>query len=578
MPASTDRRSLLLGGVATVAATVTSSAIAGPAAASTARGGSLRTRADAPDGHTAPFGTVFAQRELVLDIRDLYQDEDGTTTFPGTEARVRDHSRALHRAVELASASDALATIAFPAGTFVVEPITLDRPIRLVGVGSPTARYGQPVAGGRVWGGAMLVRSSSAPPGPLLTVHSHGVTIEGISFDGRGTTEVGLHVTNGFELRVIRSRLINFQATALLVDHANNAVFDTVHVNNAGVPGGASAVVVNSTPADDGSMPNGTRTNTLDFRSLTIEQSRATALEIGVDPAKNRADRDQHPEYLRFTDLHVESTSHGGQEQEFLPAEPALRIGVLYSATFVAPFVYGGPGPVLSQDAGSGPAARSTGVTLVGGVLRGQRGAAQQTPALIDLRKGDEFRVLGTRFTQYTRSPVVIQSTFGASVQIDPTCMVGAAPGSPAGTPRIDDLRDSSKAAPFRVVGRLHTDDVVELHGGIEGHATPVRVDTAGINVAAVEADRTCDEVRGRVVFRTSSTPAAGAQVKIHLPRVGQYRVSAAAHVTASDAACARLLPFAQLRSDTGSNELWLCLSSTPAPDTRYGFYYSVIG
>lgn len=574
-----DRRSALIGGAAAVAASVLTLSDTNPATAAQDTAAALSLRGADASGLTEPYGTEYAQRELFLDLRDLYSPEDGTTTYPSSSARVRDYTAAMTRALRLASAPAAMATIAVPSGAFVMEPFVIERPIRLLGLGSSTSRYGQPDGtGGRLWGGAMLVRAPSGT-GPFVTVRSHGVTIEGIAFDGRGSSSVGMAVENGFELRVLRSRITNFRATALVIDHANNALFDAVHINNSGVTGGASAVVINSTPLDDDGMPNRSRTNTLDFRSLTIEQSRATALEIGVDPAKNRVDADQHPEYLRFTDLHVESSSQDATQDEFLPDEPTVLIGAIHNATLTAPFLYGGPGPVLRQDAGAQETFRSTGVTLLGGVLRGQIPSVRATPTLVDLRKGNEFRIVGTRFTQFTESPVSVGRDFGPAVVVDPTTMLSAAPGSAVGTPVVDDRRaagiDTSR---FQVHGTLVATAPLELHRGVEGHARPVRVEPSGPHVAAIEADRTCDEVRGRIVFRTGSAPATGVQVRVLLPQTVAYRPSASATASPSDAACARLMPFAQLVDAGGSNELRFAFSNTPQPNTRYGFYYSIVG
>lgn len=568
------RRDLLIAGAASLL-TVGSADIP-PAARRDAatRSDALPTRrtTDA-DGKSAALGAGLAQHEVVAVLTDFVLDDDDTVVHPSTGRPVRDHTQAMTRALATAMTSGAAATICLPAGNYVMAPFVVDRPVRIVGIGSDPARFGTALqSGARAWGGTTVLRRGD-DPAALVTVRANGVTIEGLTFDGGGTSAPIVHVAGASEFRLARSRMVNAVATGLLIDHTFNALFDTVFVNNCGAAGSAASVVVNSAPPDKDGALDPSRTNCVDFRCLTIEQNRDTALAIGVDPAKNRADRDQYPEYLRFLDLHVESSNYTGADDGFLPSVPAVRVGVVNSATFTAPMIYGGPGPVVQQDAGEDAAVRSSGITFLGGVLRGQIRSVRPTPTLIDLVKGDEFRVIGTRFTQYTGSPVHVRRGYGPAVHIDPSTALGSAPGTANEQPVVLDERDDGVATTRRQV--LGT---TELHGPLVSRARPVVARPASDVVASVELLPGSDELRGRLVFTTSPIPRAGPQVSVVLPDGVALSGAAAVSVTPSDAATARLRPYAQLRSDRTPNELWLALSDTPDPVTRYGFYYAVLG
>jgi len=579
-------RRALLGTAA--AGAVAAVATSRPQAAEAAEAATTVSVAELPEGartraivtteaeKTKQFGT-YAQSEMVVNVRDLYLASDGTVAFPGTTSAVPNYTRAMARALAVAGATGSLATIGFPSGSFVMEPFVVNRPIRIVSFGSDTSNHGTATVGppastaanaAKVYGGTQIWRAGSSTA-PLMTVNAAGVSIEGISFNGSGRAGGGILVKYGFELRMFQVRVINALGVGLQIDRANNALFHHVMIDRCGVAGQSSSVVINSADLEGESAPYA-RTNTLDIMGLTIEQNRHTALEIGVDASRNVAARDQAPEYLRITDLHIESAS-ASSEKEFLPNVPVVAIGVVTSLTFVDPFIYGGPAPLIRQEEPTTRPNRSEGVTVIGGTLRGQYPADGVSKTLVELVRGNYFKMLGVRLLQYgpNDSPVVIQQGFRDSALVDSTTELPTR----LGVPPIADRRGVLVSPSLQSIhGKLRAMDHI-----IAAQPSGVVVRPAGANVTDRIAVNGANDSRGKIIFVTSGSPAAGMQLKIWLSR--RYTTGLpVAIMAATDERSAAARPYLIVRDDASSTWIEVYFALAPPANATMGINYIVMG
>lgn len=347
-----------------------------------------------------------------FDVRDFGAVRGGTT----------DCTSAFQAAVD--EASRAFGRVVVPNGTWRVESITVPRLVKIVGTGADVSYYGSSTSHA---GGATLVRPPSAP-GAMISVNGHGVTLENLTLLGKGGTAPLVHVRNGFESRFSRLRLHGVAGTALLVDQVNNNAWTDVFVDDAG-SADAAAVVIRS-PC------SGTNSNTVTLTNLTIERSANVALDLGWGAAS--AD---FVEFVRLVAPHIEGAQPSGSGLDAL-----IRVGNVRSVDVVAPFVYGGPGPLLSHHERRPRGGSSHGgVRVLGGTFMGSTAGspAARSSVLVDLVAGDDFAVIGTRMAQFTTAAVRVAATYGADVSVDdrPNRRAYDDRGAPATRPGLVDER-----------------------------------------------------------------------------------------------------------------------------------------
>jgi hypothetical protein len=500
-----------------------------PTGAARAAGSATDTRAAATtaSGKAAPLGT-YPQSESVINVPDLWLPDDGTAPHPAGSGTLRRLGPALQRALSMVRSSSTTVALGFPSGDHLLPSFTIDRPVKLVSSGPPTAAFGTTLpSGSRVWGGAMLYWDGAGDD-PFVTVHANGVALVGIGLHGGDRRGTALRIELGYELQLDRVRAMNWDGPGLVVDHAGNATFDDVHLDRCGSAGRASAMIVNSFPPPE--LAAGVRTNTLDFTGLTIEQSRHTALEIGVDPSRNQATANQLPAFLRFDRLHIESVPANATDPT--PAVPAIVIGVAVGITMTAPFVYAGPGPLVRHEEPTTRAGASEGVVIVGGTLLG-KGA----DVLVDLVRGDVFAMSAVRLRGLSSgsTAVVAGAQYRGSVRIDAATQMLVTAGEP-----MADRRTATRA-PFRV----HGDVAV---GGALVSSAPAVLAATPTGVASTATSTGSDELRGTVHVVIGKVGGRGDLVVLVLDRGAS--TTAVALVGAADSPTAAARPYGRTGKD----------------------------
>lgn len=391
---SVPRRTALRAGFASIVAAAAGAATAAPARA-------------APAGGTAPrdaTGDALAG----VDVREYGAERGG----------VVDCTQAFQRAANAASRS--YGRVLVPNGTWLVNGITIPKMVKMVGLGADVSYYGSTSHAG----GATLVRDPSVTT-PMVTVNGHGVTIENLTFLGRGGAAPLLNVQNGFESRFSRLRLHGVAGTALHVEQLNNNTWSDVFINDCGSATSA-AMRIRSPKAS-------TNSNTLTFVNLTIEGSANTALDLAWGDTPQ-----DFVEFVRFIAPHFEA-------EQRLGSDPLVRIGNVRSVEFQNAFVYGGPGTLIRhrETAGRGDVLRG-GLRFIGGTLLGTNGkVGRPTARLVELESGDDAAFIGTRFGQFTEAAIVIGVGYGRRVSADRTLTAEGYDnaGKPAQRPLVIDRR-----------------------------------------------------------------------------------------------------------------------------------------
>lgn len=474
VPVRTRRGFLAAGALAAGALAVSSRSTSALAAeGSSADGGAAdRSAADA-DGAGGPAVSV-ADPSTGVDVRDHGARADGRS----------DDTAAF--AAAIAAAAAVRGRVLVPAGTYVVDSVTVPLLVKVVGVGADVSRYGASTDGG------VNLRHLATSGRPMIVVDGNGVSLENLTLQANGSSAPLLEVVNGFESRFDRVHLSNVAGTALLVHRVNNNLWTDLFVNNCGGDDEA-AVVVKSPTAP------GTNTNTFTCVNLHIEGSVNVALDLAWGPTS-----DFFVEFVRLVAPHIETL------QQAAGTDATIRIGNVRQVEFVAPTIYGGPGPLIEH----GEQRRrgvplDGGVRVVGGALLGadpERVTASET--LVRLTKGDDFWLVGTRLGRFTVSGVSLGPDYGSRFGVDPSTRIDAVGSAVAVADRRTVAGRPEWSAPGDVVvGR-------RLRGSDAGAGLTTSVQGRN-GLGAPEATVSGSDMRGTLSFGSGAVPRAGGQVRV---------------------------------------------------------------
>jgi hypothetical protein len=448
---------------------------AGALAASSRATPALASEGGGDTGGAATGPAAAAADPLTgVDVRAYGAEADGLTD--DTEAF----------AAAIAAAAEVRGRVLVPAGTYLIDSVTVPLLVKIVGLGADVSRYGAGTDGG------VDLRHLASSTRPMIVVDGNGVTLENLTLQGNGSPAPLLEVVNGFESRFHRVHLATVAGTALLVHRVNNNLWTDVFVNNCGRDDEA-AVVVKSPTAP------GTNTNTFTCVNLHIEGSANVALDLAWGPTS-----DYFVEFVRLLAPHIETL------QRTAGADATVRIGNVRQVELVAPTLYGGPGPLIEH----GEQRRrgvplDGGVRLIGGALLGadpERVAASET--LVRLTEGDDFWMVGTRLGRFTGSGVSLGAGYGSRFGVDPSTRIDAAGAAVA----IDDRRAVAARPEWAAPG-----DVVvgrRLRGSDAGASLTASVQGRN-GVGAPTATVTGSDLRGTLVFGSGTSPREGGQVRV---------------------------------------------------------------
>lgn len=325
---------------------------------------------------------------------------------------VADSSAAIQAKIDAAIATSGV--LAFPPGTYRVDNLlvrtlatagTTRTAVKFVGMGSDSSRFLR--TNSSRYGGVTLKRTSGST-NPLITIDGPAHTVDNIVFDGNSGTGDVVKVNDAFEFRARAMRIVNGAGCGLNLIKSNNLWFEHVMVDNCGSSTKAAVKI--------GGVNSGGEVNTLDLNGLTIERQANVALEVGYG---TDAANGEYAEFIRIDNLHVEAaTDNGGSTN----TDPLVRFGNIRSVCLVNPFIYGGPGPLISHEQQAARSAPMGGLVIIGGTLLGHTttsgGAGAVPPYLIQLTNGDGFSMIGTRLDQCDTAAVNVASTYGANVFI----------------------------------------------------------------------------------------------------------------------------------------------------------------
>jgi hypothetical protein len=530
-----SRRGFLLVGAAGIAAAGAAAVAPAVRPARAADGPS----ADAPptDGAgAAPAAGVAASDDRTgVDVRDHGAVGDGRT----------DDTAAFAGAVEAARA--VRGRVLVPAGTYVVDSVTVPLLVSIRGTGADVSRYGASTDGG------VTIRHLARSTKPMFVVDGNGVTLEGLTLQGNGSTAPLVQVVNGFESRFDRVQLAGVTGTALLVERVNNNLWSDLFVNNCG-SADAAAVVVRS-PASGGS-----NTNTFTCVNLHIEGSANVALDLAWGSTA-----EYFVEFVRLIAPHIETLQRAGSG-----TDATVRIGNVRQVEFVAPTIYGGPGPLIEHDERRRRGVDlDGGIRLLGGALLGadpaQVGASS---VLVRLTKGDDFALVGTRLGRFTQAGVELGAGYGSRFAVDPTTRI-ATTGSAVDV--VD--RREVEARPLwawggdlavgrRLLGALGGPSPVASAMGRNGDGAPAPT-LAG------------SDLRGTVGFGSGRARRSGTQVRVRYSK--PFATAPVVSICPASNAAASAQFFVVSRPDAFDVEMVGDLADD-LPADAYRFTYQIIG
>lgn len=385
-----------------------------------------------------------------------------------------------------------------PPGLYRVAGINQPDFVQLEATGGALTRFGK----GDVRGAARFIRTVGSTAAYTWRIAGHGSVLHNVEIDGDGQAYRGL-IVSGFELTLDTVRVINCKAIGIDVERANNTRWRDVYVDNCGTKTEYAMKIWSKTGASGG-ISN--ETNTVDIYGLTIERSANGALSIAEG-----TDAQAWAEFLRIFALHIEApVDNGGQANDVA----LLAIGNVRSLDLIAPFIYGGPGPLIShnQTVNRGSGANG-GVRIVAGQLFGSdasAGVVPATPTLVSLLAGDNFALEGTKLDRYTGSPVIVAAGYG------PRFFVSADTTMSSGT--IQDARATSTL--YNVYGDLR------VEGTIRSGRPVVSVVRDAARVASTTPNN-CSDTRGTVFFQGGAA-TAGALFTINFAKAHRVQPSIA--------------------------------------------------
>ena len=376
------------------------------------------------------------------------------------------------------SAADKRQIAALEPGVYTASNLVIPEQTSLQGWGAGSARFG--VTDYRY--GAVYIRRPNGNTDPIITVVGAASGVENLTLDGRGQTGDGL-VMQGFESRLDSIRLIGFSGTALDVQRANNTRWYDLFIDNSGTMA-KPAVRIWSKEG----VGHANETNTLDIYGLTIERTANVGLNIAYDPLNQSG---QWAEFVRITNLHMESSSDSGGSQN---TDAFIQVGNVRMLSLLQPFVYGGPGNLLEhrQTVYKGPTAGDGGIHLMGGMFFGASPSGPGGPSntLIRLYTGDDFRATGTRFWRYAGAALSVNPTYGSRVVLDES-------SSFQGNPMYDNranATDNFVRGNTVIQGQLKSSGYRPTVSGVSGVLNPTTLPTS-------------TGLSGRIFFGTSDTP-----------------------------------------------------------------------
>lgn len=307
---------------------------------------------------------------------------------------VTDDSAAIQSAANAALSAQGI--LALPSGTAVADNLTF-------GDGTHSLLVQGRGMGSRfpyAYGTRLLHKSGSANP---LVTQEQGVEMVDFVLDGNSASGT-VWVVNSFEPRATRVRAIFGTGYGLELIWADNLHFYDVHVDNCG-SASLAAVRIQSNPTNGNS-------NTLNLDGLTIERSANTALDI----ASGTVSTTNYAEFFDIQGIHIESVADNGGTHN---SSPLVIVGNARAVRFVAPFLYGGPGPLIQHNsATTWNSEPVSGLHIVGGELLGSTDLGQQPTNLVQLTAGDGFSMVSTRVDNCSGAAVAIGASYGAQVSI----------------------------------------------------------------------------------------------------------------------------------------------------------------
>lgn len=431
-------------------------------------------------------------------------------------------------------------------GVYTASGLVIPEQTMLQGWGAGSARFG--VTDYRY--GSVYLRRVAGSTEPIVTVAGAAAGIENVTIDGRGTPGDGL-VMQGFESRLDSVRIIGVQGTALDVQRANNTRWYDIFVDNSGTAT-KPAVRIWSKPGTG----HANETNTLDIYGLTIERTANVGLNIAYDATDQTG---QWAEFIRITNLHMESSSDSGGTQN---VDAFIQVGNVRMLSLVQPFVYGGPGYLMDyrQTVFKGSTAGDGGVQLVGGMFFGASptGPGGPSSSLVRLVTGDDFKATGTRFWRYTGAAVATESTFGPRMDISSASFEGQDRADNRATASAITTRGNAV-----LTGQLRASGNRPTVAGVGGVLSPTTLPSS-------------NAVAGKVFFGTTDNPpAAGVVATVTFAK--PFPSPPIVQLTAATAATVDL---GLLVSETAAGFQIRARNALPVnqPATTYQVNYTVIG
>jgi hypothetical protein len=312
-------------------------------------------------------------------------------------------TRGLHDAV--AAAAPVRGHVALP--THLGAPLllgdTLDIPQMTV-FGNHSAgryRFGPGATSSDKVQATTVIRRPAGMTHDLLRTTGSGSKIQNVTLHGGGTAGRGLYLERGFEVDLENVRLSYFDDTALDVAESCNALWSGISIDNSG----------NVThPAMVLNPRNGRTINTITALFLQIERCYGIYLDVGPDITTSIA------EYIRLIAAHFEAvTDNDGIENTF----PLLRWNNARQGSISQSIFYGGPSHLIEYNrTRTNILSATVGLTIGMSSIFGRNTETGLQPEhLIKAVKGDGLVLLGNNFDNCVLEPVVVESTFGATVE-----------------------------------------------------------------------------------------------------------------------------------------------------------------
>lgn len=439
----------------------------------------------------------------------------------------------------LDAAGAAGATVEFPPGIYFANELVVPEFVTIQGVGGSTARHEG--SEGRM--ASVIFRQIAGSSSTVMELAGAASAVENIMIDGNGAAGTLLK-RSGFETRMREVRLYNGTGIGLLDSQVNNGLAHDVSVDNCG---SSTLPAVRLTSTD----PETSNTVNLDW--LQIERSANTALEIAMGSTT-----EQYAEFLRIIGLHIEAPTDGTPNTAAL-----VRIGNVRNVDLIAPFIYGGPGALLSHeyDPLSTRGNVDGGVRVLGGTLLGRKDDPNIPDYLVELVTGEFFAFIGTEFDSCGIAALRVGSDYGAQVVIDPACVFTSRVPS-----AIADNRTTYTPARHRGDQTFTRDITVNRHlltGEGKGRAFTT---TSGID-APGNTSQARDRL-GHVTFGTTASPPAAGEL-MRMTFSSAYAEAPQAIIGARNAATQALGLYAKC----STTQMIVYSASAPAASQASGTY-----